>query len=248
MEQKLNNNEVEIDLKELFTVLMGKIWIILIVGIGLALIAFSISTFVLTPRYQSTTKIYILNQQDDSANITYSDLQTGSQLTKDYMTLVISRPVIDQVITELSLDLSYESLVGMISTANPADTRILSITVEYPDPFVAKKIADAVREAAATHITTVMNIDQISLVEEANIPENSTSPNVNMNTMIGGVLGLMIAAFIVLIFHMTNDKIKTPDDVERYLGLSTLCSIPVDDDNKKDKVKNRRKSKNPKLK
>lgn len=243
MEQRNKDEEIEIDLREIVTVLMRKIWLILMAGIGLALIAFLISKYVLVPQYDSTTKIYVMNRQDSQTGVTYSDLQTGTQLTKDYMTLVKSRPVTEQVISELGLVMQHEELVEKITVNNPIDTRILEITVRYKDPYIAKQIADATRKAAASNITTVMDIEQVNVVEEANIPEISATPNVKRNTALGGVLGIILAAGAVMLFFILDDTIKTPDDVEKHLGLSVLSSIPMQEDDKGSKH-NRRKKKN----
>lgn len=248
MEQMNKSDEIEIDLKELWMVLMRRVWILIGTGIGLALIAFLLSKFVLTPQYESTTKIYILNKQNNETAITYSDLQSGTQLTKDYMTLVTSRPVTEQVIGDLGLDMKHKDMVDIIKVSNPQDTRILSITVTYKDPFMAKKIADAVREAAAVHITDVMNIEQVSIVEDANIPEEASSPNTIRNTILGGAVGFILAAGIVILIHVLDDTIKTPDDIERYLGLSILSSIPMQDSLKPAKKKAKHKKAKTKTK
>jgi capsular polysaccharide biosynthesis protein len=251
MEPRNTNEEIEIDLKELWMVLMRRVWLLIGAGIVLALVAFLLSKFVITPQYESTTKIYILNKQDNTQAITYSDLQSGTQLTKDYMTLVTSRPVTEQVIGDLGLDMKHKDMVEIIKVSNPQDTRILSITVKYKDPFMAKKIADAIREAAAVHIKDVMNIEQVSIVEEANIPEEASSPNTLRNTMLGGIVGIILSAGIVILVHVLDDTIKTPDDIERYLGVSILSSIPMQDSlkpakkkakHKKAKVKNKEKN------
>jgi capsular polysaccharide biosynthesis protein len=225
--EQTSRNEIEIDLKELFSVLLGRIILIIGVGVGAAVFGFVFSKFVLQPEYKSTTKIYILNKQDNNSSITYSDLQSGTQLTKDYMTLVTSRPVVEQVISEMNLGLKYKDMVNLISVTNPQDTRILSITVTYYDPAVARNIADSIRDAAAIHITEVMNIEQVNVVEAANTPEEASSPNVLRNTAIGGVAGIILVSGIILVRYLLNDTIKSPDDVERYLGISTLSSIPL---------------------
>jgi len=226
MEQTVRD-EIEIDLRELFAVLLGRIWIIIGIGVLTAVLGFVFSKFVLQPEYKSTTKIYILNKQDSSSSITYSDLQSGTQLTKDYMTLVTSRPVVEQVIAEMNLDMKYKDLVNMISVTNPQDTRILSITVTYNDPAAARLIADSIRDAAAIHITEVMNIEQVNVVEAANTPEEPSSPNTMRNTAIGGIAGVILVSGIILALYLLNDTIKSPEDVERYLGISTLSSIPL---------------------
>lgn len=230
MEQIKTNDEIEIDLKELWMVIVHKLWILVLSGIGMGAIVFLINYFAIIPKYESTTKIYVLNKQNSTAAITYSDLQTGTQLTKDYMTLVTSRPVTDQVISELKLNLKYDELVHMITVENPTDTRILNIKVKYNDPYLAKQIADSVREASAIHITKVMDIDRVNMVEEANIPDTPASPHIIRNTGIGIVLGIFLATFTLSFIHIMDDTIKTPDDIEKYLELSVLSTIPYQKD------------------
>lgn len=237
----MNKDEIEIDLRELFAVLLVRIWIIIAAGVVVAGITYGVSKLVLQPEYESTTKIYILNKQDSSGSATYSDLQSSTQLTKDYMTLVTSRPVVEQVITEMNLNLKYKELVDMISVSNPQDTRILGITITYYDPELAKSIADAIRDAAAIHIREVMNIEQVNVVEPANTPEGPSAPNVMKNTLIGGIAGIILASGIVIVLHLLNDTIKSPEDIERYLGISTLSSIPLQEGLKSGKKHGKKK-------
>ena len=226
MEQNLTNQETEIDLRELLAVILHKAVIIILTGILFGLMALLFSKFLINPQYQSTTSVYIINRQTQSA-ITYSDLQSGIQLTKDYMELVKSRPVTEQVIQELGLNMSHEQLCGHISVETPADTRIMKITVTDYDPYLARDVANAIREAAAVHISAVMDIESVNIVEEANLPARPSSPNVMKNAMIAAMAGLFLAMGLVVLIHILDDTIKTPEDVEKYLGMSVLASIPL---------------------
>lgn len=227
MKEKTLQDEIVIDLRDLFAIILRRMWIIAVIGIGMALGAYMLSKYVITPKYQSTTKVYVMNKLNENSGLTYSDLQSSTQLTKDFMTLVTSRPVIEQVNTQLELAMTYKQIVNMISVENPDNTRILEITVEYTDPFMAKEIADAVRTASADHIKNVMDIDQVNVVEEANKPEEKSYPNTLKNTILGGIIGAILTTIIICVIFVLDDTIKTPDDVEKYLGLSVLSSIPV---------------------
>ena len=112
------------------------------------------------------------------------------------------------------------------SVSTPTDTRILTIAVSDTDPMLAKKIADAVREASKTQIQSVMGIETVNTVEESNLPENPVSPNTKMNVLMGFVLGLILSIAVVIIRFMLDDTIKVQEDVEKYLGLSVLGMIP----------------------
>ena len=219
------DDEIEIDLKELFYVIKRKLWIILLTGI-VGAVGFGLFTaMVMKPVYTSSTMLYIVNKTTTLTSLT--DLQLGTQLTKDYKVLVTSRPVTGQVITNLDLNLSHEQLVKKIKVDNPTDTRILTISVEDTDPSMAKSIADEFASVASARMAEIMDSAPPNIVEEAYLPTQKTKPSITKNTMIGGLAGVFLAGAIILVLFVMNDAIKTPEDVEKYLGLNTLATIPV---------------------
>ena len=229
-----NNDEIEIDVLELFHVLLDKIWVIILAGAVAALAVVAATILFITPQYQSTTKMYVLSKQD-SNTLTSQDMQTSLSLTKDYAELIKSRTVTEGVITQLNLDMTHEELLKKMTVDSATDTRILSISVRDADPYVACEIANAIRDVAANHIKNVMDIDAVNVVETANIPEQKVSPSISKNGVIGGLVGVLIAAAVILISYLSNDTIKTQEDVERYLQLSTLGTIPLLQTDKKKK-------------
>ena len=235
-----NNDEIEIDVLELFHVLLDKIWVIILAGAVAALAVVAATILFITPQYQSTTKMYVLSKQD-SNTLTSQDMQTSLSLTKDYAELIKSRTVTEGVITQLNLDMTHEQLLSKITVDSATDTRILSISVRDADPYVACEIANAIRDVAANHIKNVMDIDAVNVVETANIPENKISPSIKKNGLVGGVAGVAVAIAIILITYLSNDTIKTQEDVERYLGLSTLGTIPMSEADRKNKNKKKHK-------
>ena len=226
MEQnQMNNDEIEIDLREIFSVLLSHLGIIILSGLVLGLVAIVGTKVFITPQYQSVTKMYVLAKQNNDT-LTSADMQTSTLLTKDYAEMIQSRTVTEAVI---------EQLVNKISVSNTTDTRIITISVLDKDPYMARDIANAVRDTAAEHIKNVMNSEAVNVVDEANIPAEKYSPSVSKNGLIGGVLGCMIAVAIILIRFIMNDTIQTAEDVERYLQLSTLGTIPLLQTDKKKK-------------
>lgn len=235
-----NNDEIEIDLKEIFGLIISKLWIIILSGITAGL-AFIVATMLfITPKYESTTKMYVLSKQDNNT-LTSSDMQTSLSLTRDYAELITSRTVTEGVIAQLNLDMTDKELLNKISVGTSSDTRILSITVTDEDPYQACQIANAVRDVAANHIQNVMNIDAVNVVETANIPNEKASPSLSKNGIIGGLLGVILATAIILIVYLTNDTIKSQEDVEKYLQLSVLGTIPLMEMEKKSKKQKKNK-------
>ena len=223
------NDEITIDLTELFMTLWSKAHIIILSGILLGLLAFVGTKLFITPMYTATTRFCVLTRTTDTGNVTYNDLQTGSQLTKDYAELVKSRPVLEEVISVLNLDMDTEKLADKITVTTPTDTRVMSINVRDAEPKQARDIADAVRQAVGIQIQDIMDVDSVKTVEEANLPDSPSSPSVMRNTLIVAILGILISAGIIILVFMLDDTVKTPEDVETYLGLNVLASIPVYD-------------------
>ena len=234
------NDEMEIDLMEIAGVILSKLWIIILSGITAALVFIVVTMLFITPQYESTTKMYVLSKQDNNT-LTSSDMQTSLSLTKDYAELITSRTVTEGVIAQLNLDMTDKELLNKISVGTSSDTRILSITITDEDPYQACQIANAVRDVAANHIQNVMNIDAVNVVETANIPNEKASPSLSKNGIIGGLLGVILATAIILIVYLTNDTIKSQEDVEKYLQLSVLGTIPLMEMEKKSKKQKKNK-------
>ena len=155
--------------------------------------------------------------------------------------------MLEQVQSELGLDITTEKLKKKITVSVPTDTRIVSITAEDTDPYMARAIADRVRISAAQHIADVMNTEAVNVVEEGNLPTQISSPKILRDTAIGGVAGAFIAVMIIVIIYIMDDTIKNPDDIEKYLNLSVLGTIPVlDEDLVKGGSDKRRKKKKKK--
>lgn len=236
---------IEIDLVELLGVILHNLWIIIVSGVIVAAVALLVSYFIITPKYESVTKIYVISKTN-ADTMTYSDLQAGSTLTKDYKELVKSRPVLEEVLAETGIDIELKDLEEQITVEVPTDTRIVSITVEDKDPYEARIIADSVRIAASKHIREVMDTEAVNVVEEASLPIEKSSPSILMNTAIGYAVGLFLAIAIVMINYIMDDTIKTPDDVEKFLGVSVLGSIPYSENDLSDKAEMERYEKKKK--
>lgn len=234
-------DELEIDLWEIIRVLWSRALVIILSGIVLALVAIVGTKLFITPQYQSTTRMYVLAKQNNDT-LTNSDLQTSTLLTNDYAELIQSRTVTEAVIAQMNLDLTHEELLAKLEVTVPADTRILTISVTDPDPYMARDLANTIRDTASEHIQQVMDVEAVNVADEANIPEQPLSPNTMRNGLIAGVLGCVIAVAVILVQYLTNDTIKTSEDVERYLQLSTLGMIPLDENEKKNSKRDIRKN------
>lgn len=219
------DDEIEIDLLELFFELKKKIlWILLAFALGGAVFGLY-SKLILVPKYSSTAMMYVLSKETTLTSL--ADLQIGSQLTQDYKVMITSRPVLEKVITDLNLEYDYEEFKEELEIENPKDTRILKLSIQDSDPALAADIVNKVAECSSEYIGEIMEMIPPKIVEEGIAAELPVTPNVMKNTVIGAVLGALLVCAAVTFRCVTNDTIKTAEDVEKYLRISTLAEVPA---------------------
>ena len=229
----MNNNEeiVEIDLLEILFLIRKRIWIILATALIFGTVTGLFTNYFIEELYSSTSKLYILSSSTSITSL--ADIQIGTSLTKDYIQLVQGRPMVEEVIENLNLNRTYEDLLDQMTFSNPADTRILVITAKDPDPVLAKDIVDEFAVVARTNIASIMKIEEPSITEWGYISEKPVSPNLIRNVLIGALLGVFLSIVVVVLLYMLDDTVKSSDDIEKYLKLNTLTSIPLLEDEEK---------------
>ena len=215
--------EEEIDLVWLAYALLKRIWLILAVAVFTASFMAGYTFFRIAPTYASTSTMLVLTKETTLTSLT--DLQIGSQLTKDYSVLIKSRPVLEQVIENLELKMNYKSLKGKISVDNPEDTRLLFITVTMNDAKQAKAVVDELSIVSSEFIGDKMEVTPPKIVEDGEIG-SKTGPSITKNAMMGFIVGAFLVCAVIVVLELLNDTIQKEEDVERYLGIPTLAIIP----------------------
>lgn len=223
LQQPIEEDEIEIDLRGLLLKLWKHWWAILIcVCIGVLLSGIYVFGFV-KPQYESSSLIYI--RGTSTSKITsLQDLQLGAELTKDYEIIYKSRPILEKVIKDLSLDMDVKTLANMITFSNPADTRILKVVVTSGDPKLSRDIANTVVRYGTDEVKEI-DAKEPYMIEKAIMNKNRVSPSYKMYLLIGGLLGFLVSAGFITLRFILNDRIVSVEDVERYLEVPVLCSI-----------------------
>lgn len=223
-----NNDEVEIDLVELLYYYKSKLLIIiagLIVG---AVAAGAITYYCITPKYTAVSKMYMVSASKDSV-IDITDLNLGTSLSSDYEELIKIRPIFETVIEENNLPYTYDELLDMVTIATVTDTRILTISVESTDPKEAQLIANALAKEAKDTIPELMDTSEPNIAERAIVPEKKSSPSYTTNIMIGAVGVVVVILAVLTVMFVTDDTLKSAEDVEKAFGVMPLTVIPEGD-------------------
>ena len=217
--------EIEIDLLDLLYFYRTKIvWIILSFIIG-ALLAGVITQFAITPKYTATSTMYMVSASSGSV-VDFTDLNIGESLSQDYVELIKTRPIIEDVIKDLKLDYTYEQLLGMLNLSVVANTRIIKINVTSTDPKEAKNIANEIADKTEKQLPKLMDAPKPNIAERAILPRHKSSPSLTKNVMIGALLLLLLTLAVLTVMYLMDDTLKTAEDVEKNFGVMPLTVIP----------------------
>ena len=226
----MNNQEnqaVEIDVFAMLKTLWKRKFSIVLVALVFAIAAFGYSAFLAKKEYQSTSRIYVVSRQNQDNNaLTNSDLQAGAYLVKDYREIILSQNVLSQAIEELKLDLTPAELSKKISVSVPTDTRILSITAKDGDPKESARIANGLRNVAAEKIISVTKVSDVTTLDEAEVPQSPSSPNIRRNVLLGFIAGAGLMVVLMVVVEVLDDRVKRPEDIEELMGLTLLGIVP----------------------
>lgn len=217
--------EAEIDLIDLAWALLDKIhYIVLCFLIG-AVIMNAYSYFLVRPTYKSTAKMYVVSASKNSV-VDLDALNIGTSLTADYEQLMLSYPVLEQVINKLNLDMDSDTLAKMITLENPTDTRILNINVVSTDPKSARDIANTLMDVSVDYLPKTMSTNAPNVAQKAKLADHKDGPSYTKYTMIGALAGAFLYCMYLVAKYLMDDTIHTADDMEKYFDIVPLAVIP----------------------
>lgn len=219
--------EETISLQELFTTLKKRLGLIAILTVLAVIIAGVISYTLLTPIYETSTQILVNQEKVEASQVINQNIQADLQLINTYSVIIKSPAILDQVATQLDLDLTAEQLNQKITVSNAENSQVVNVAVQDEDPAVAVDIANTTANVFQTEITELMNVDNVSILSPAVLKDNPVpvAPNPMLNMAIAAVVGLMLGVGIAFLLEYLDTSIKNDQDIEDVLGVPVLGVI-----------------------
>ena len=223
----------ELDLKELFNIFWSKKVQIILIVLIFAVIGVIYTMMFVTPVYTASTRLVLASSnggQGSTANtnsITTTDITLNSKLVSTYSVLLRSKDILEQVISNLGINISWESLENNVSVKSVEDTEVLEISVTNVNPKYATDIANEIAKVFTDKVSEIYNINNVYVVDEAETPNSPSNINHKKDILIFTFIGAVIAVIYVLIANMLDTTIKTADDIEKQFKLPVLASIPI---------------------
>lgn len=230
MEEKKTpgSESMEIDLQRLVAAVLNKIWLVAIVAVLAAVIAFVGTFYFITPLYKSSVMVYV-NNSDMSigdVNISSSDLVASRNLVNTYVVILQTRETVSTIIDYAGIDRSYSEVKNMISAAAVDETEIFAVTVTSPDPQEAKQIADAIAYILPNRIRDIIDGTSAKVVDHAVVAGSPSSPNYTTNTLLGFVIGLVAMVAVIMLKEIFDITIRTEEDIQQSCSHPILAAVP----------------------
>ncbi|MCM3600546.1 Wzz/FepE/Etk N-terminal domain-containing protein [Robertmurraya korlensis] len=215
-----------VNIVDLILVLKKRWKLIVFLTILAPFISSLIAIYFITPIYQGTTLI-LVNQKNSENQIDLSQLSDNIDLINTYGMIIKSPAILGKVKTNLDLSQSVDQLNKKVTINSQKDSQIFSLTVEDSDASQAVKIANAVSKTFQQEIKGIMNVDNVSILAEAELNENPVpvKPNLLFNIAIAFIIGLLGGTGIALLMELMDTTLKDDQDVIIHLGLPVLGSI-----------------------
>lgn len=221
------NNTIEIDLLELFTVFLQKWWIIILSAVGTGIVAFLFTYLFIVPTYSANVLMYVNNSSvsigSASVSITSGDILAAKTLVSTYGVVLNTRLTLEEVIEKTGIDYTYEELKEMITSQAVNNTEVFSVTVESHDPEEACLIANTIADVLPQKIAKVVEGSSVRVVDLAVVPTHRSSPSYSRSIVIGMLLGIIASAGVICLGYVFNDKLMS----EQWLLENWKDEIPL---------------------
>lgn len=219
----------DIDLKRIIKVLLKRIWMIIAFSAAGLVLAFLVSSYIISPLYVSTTSLYVQNTEDeeDGPRRTLTDLQYAERLVNTYAFILKNKDFLSVIASRVDLGYSESDIRQMLQITGIKSTEVFQVSVSNNDPKHAKIIAEEIARMAPDEIKRVVKSGTIELIEAANVPQSPSFPNIKFNSLLGLMLGLAVSVVLAFLIEILDTTVKNATDLSETYGLPVLGSIPT---------------------
>lgn len=238
MKENLNNERdmVEIDLWKLLGAYLSRWKLIVAAAAAAAAVALAYTVLMVTPLYRTGVMVYVNNIESNQKieYISAANLATSQQLVNTYKNIISSDTVLEEVAQVLDMGYTARDIRAMMTNAQVEETEIFQVYITHPDPEVAAKIANTIAEVAPERIAEFVEGSSTKIIDYAKVPQSRYSPSYRKNTMMGALIGLVIALGYLTLAYLLDVRIRDDEDITEYFDQPLLGQIPAFDQAQKD--------------
>lgn len=217
----------ELDLKELAKELWKRVWIIVLCTVIVASAMLVYTAAFATPQYKASTMIYVNNNSNNTNNtLSSADLAVALRLVGTYVNILKSDAVLTDVIAKSGVDLDTDEIREMLDSEVVEETEIFRVSVTSPSPEMSANIANAIADVAPGKISAILEGSSAKVIDRAKVPEKPSSPNIIINTAVGGAVGMVLSVLAIAVYMMVDKRVKDEEDLMKICPIPVLGKIP----------------------
>ena len=220
------NEDVEIDLVEIWQVIKKQFGLLVVIVILCAILAGVISKFFIAPKYTSSSTIFLTPSISESGVVDFTSQNSNEKLVNNVMALLVQDNILSEVAKQTGME-SVEDLRDQIEVSNDTNTTLVKVEATTLDPKLSKNIVNSMVNVFIDTMQENLNLKNIEIVDKAKLSYEPSGPNVKKNILMGAAAGFVIDALIVVLKVLTNTKLKSKEEAEKYLKLPVFCELPV---------------------
>lgn len=220
------NEDVEIDLVEIWQVIKKQFGLLVIIVILCAVLAGVISKFFIAPKYTSSSTIFLTPSISETGVVDYTSQNSNEKLVNNVMALLVQDNILSEVAKQTGME-SVEDLRNQIKVSNDTNTTLVKVEATTLDPKLSKNIVNSTVNVFIDTMQENLNLKNIEIVDKAKLSYEPSGPNVKKNILMGAAAGFVMDALIVALKVLTNTKLKSKEEAEKYLKLPVFCELPV---------------------
>lgn len=226
MEDNMKEEELTIDLGQLFQLLKKNLRLIVLSMVICAVAAFAITTFLLPKKYASESSIFIVSKvNQETGTVDANALSANSKQVNNYMELIKGKNILNKVAEQLNIE-DVKEVQNAISVSNKSETEIIDIKATTDDPTKSQQIVKATTEIFFKEVKDTLKIENMTVLNDPEVEETPVSPSKKMNTLIGALLGLLCSGGYVFLTYLLDKRLRTKQEAENFLGIPVLAEIP----------------------
>lgn len=227
--------EEELDLREIFDIFWSKKLIISIVAVIGIIFGVIYTNYIVVPKYSSSVTLVLTKAMNDSEvtndMITQNDIVLNQKLIATYSEIIKSKKIINNVITELNLEMDYDELMKCVDIKSVSNADVIKVTVTTGDAELSALIANYITEAFREEVARIYSIQNIFIIDAGEVENEPVNISLVKNVAIFGMVALILVMMVIFLVYFFDTSIKSEEEVSKMLEVPVLAVIPFDKEN-----------------
>ncbi len=217
----------ELELQQYWAIIRKRWLLVILVPVIAVVMSGVLSFFVIKPQYEADTSLLVNQKQSSNPSIQYAEIMANQALVKTYSDIIKSATVEQAVIDQLNLPYTTAQLDKTITVSSPDQSQVIRVKVVSPSQSLSTNIANSLAQVFQNKAQTLMDVQNVQIVDQAVSPQNPhpVKPNKKLNIAIAFILGLMVSLGMAFLMEYLDNRLRTEEDVRRYLNLPVLGAI-----------------------